>query len=132
VERVIILDVVVSFLVIVVLQFLGMFFFSLMTPFDDMEQLRKGNPAVALAMGGQFLATAIILGISAYSNTSIWHMSLWFAIGYVCLFLTYWIFEWVTPKLNVSEHLLNGNVAVGALLAFVYVGMGFTISSLLI
>jgi putative membrane protein len=129
---VIILDVVVSFLVIVVLQFLGMFFFSLMTPFDDMEQLRKGNPAVALAMGGQFLATAIILGISAYSNTSIWHMSLWFAIGYVCLFLTYWIFEWVTPKLKVSEHLLNGNVAVGALLACVYVGMGFTISSLLI
>jgi putative membrane protein len=132
VERVIILDVVVSFLVIVVLQLLGMFFFSLMTPFDDMEQLRKGNPAVALAMGGQFLATAIILGISAYSNTSIWHMSLWFAIGYVCLFLTYWIFEWVTPKLKVSEHLLNGNVAVGALLACVYVGMGFTISSLLI
>jgi putative membrane protein len=129
---VIILDVVVSFLVIVVLQFLGMFFFSLMTPFDDMEQLRKGNPAVALAMGGQFLATAIILGISAYSNTSIWHMSLWFAIGYICLFLTYWIFEWVTPKLKVSEHLLNGNVAVGALLACVYVGMGFTISSLLI
>jgi putative membrane protein len=111
---------------------LGMFFFSLMTPFDDMEQLRKGNPAVALAMGGQFLATAIILGISAYSNTSIWHMSLWFGIGYVCLFLTYWIFEWVTPKLKVSEHLLNGNVAVGALLACVYVGMGFTISSLLI
>jgi putative membrane protein len=132
VERVIILDVVVSFLVIVVLQLLGMFFFSLMTPFDDMEQLRKGNPAVALAMGGQFLATAIILGISAYSNTSIWHMSLWFGIGYVFLFLTYWIFEWVTPKLKVSEHLLNGNVAVGALLACVYVGMGFTISSLLI
>jgi putative membrane protein len=53
-------------------------------------------------------------------------------VGYVCLFLTYWIFEWVTPKLKISESLLNGNVAVGALLAFVYVGMGFAISSLIV
>jgi putative membrane protein len=126
------LDLIVSFVVIVILQFLGMFIFSLMTPFDDMEQLRKGNAAVALAMGGKFLATAIILGISAYSNTSIWHMGLWFVIGYVCLILTYWIFEWVTPNLKISEQLVKGNVAVGALLAFVYVGMGLTLSSLLI
>jgi putative membrane protein len=128
----IVLDLIVSFVVIIVLQLLGMFFFSWMTPFDDMEQLRIGNAAVALAMGGQFLATAIILGTSAYSNSSIWHVALWFAVGYVLLFLTYWIFEWVTPKLNVSEHLLKGNVAVGALLACVYVGMGFTISSLIV
>jgi putative membrane protein len=128
----IILDLIVSFVVIIVLQLLGMFFFSWMTPFDDMEQLRKGNAAVALAMGGQFLATAIILGTSAFSNTSIWFLALWFAVGYVCLFLTYWIFEWVTPKLKVSESLLNGNVAVGALLACVYVGMGFAISSLIV
>lgn len=128
----IVLNVAVSFIVIVVLQLLGMFFFNLMTPFDDMEQLRKGNAAVALAMGGQFLATAIILGTSAYSNSSIWYVALWFGVGYVCLFLTYWIFDWVTPKLKLSEHLLNGNVAVGALLAFVYVGMGVTIRSLII
>jgi putative membrane protein len=128
----IVLDLIVSFIVIIVLQLLGMFFFNLMTPFDDMEQLRKGNAAVALAMGGQFLATAIILGTSAFSNTSIWFLALWFAVGYVCLFLTYWIFEWVTPKLKISESLLNGNVAVGALLAFVYVGMGFAISSLIV
>ena len=128
----IILDLIVSFVVIIVLQLLGMFFFSWMTPFDDMEKLRKGNAAVALAMGGQFLATAIILGTSAFTNTSIWFLALWFAVGYVCLFLTYWIFEWVTPKLKVSESLLNGNVAVGALLAFVYVGMGFAISSLIV
>ncbi|MDB5052588.1 MAG: hypothetical protein JWM44_638 [Bacilli bacterium] len=125
-------NILASLVVMIILQLVGMFLFSLMTPFDDMEQLRKGNAAVALAMGGQFLATAIILGISAYSNSSIWHMSLWFGIGYVCLFATYWIFDWVTPKLKVSEHLRDGNVAVGALLAFVYIGMGFVISSLIV
>jgi putative membrane protein len=128
----IVVDVAVSFIVIVVLQLLGMFIFSLMTPFDDMEQLKKGNAAVALAFGGKFLATAIILGTSAYSNSSIWHVALWFAVGYVMLILTYWIFEWVSPKLKLSEQLLKGNVAIGALLAFVYVGMGFSISSLIV
>lgn len=128
----IVVNMAVSFIVVVVLQLLGMVFFSLMTSFDDMEQLKKGNAAVALAMGGQFLATAIILGTSAYSNSSIWFVALWFAVGYVCLFLTYWIFELVTPKLKVSEQLLKGNVAVGALLACVYVGMGFSISSLIV
>jgi putative membrane protein len=127
-----VLNLVVSLVVIIILQLLGMFFFSLMTPFNDMEQLRNGNAAVALAMGGQFIATAIILGISAYTNSSLLHMCLWFAIGYVCLFITYWVFDWVTPRLKVSEHLEKGNVAVGALLAFVYVGMGFAISSLII
>jgi putative membrane protein len=127
-----VLNLVLSLVVIIVLQLIGMFFFSLMTPFDDMEQLRKGNAAVALAMGGQFIATAIILGIAAYSNSSLLHMCLWFAIGYVCLFVTYWVFDWVTPRLKVSEELEKGNVAVGALLAFVYTGMGFTISSLII
>jgi putative membrane protein len=127
-----VLSLVVSLVLIIVLQLIGMFFFSLMTPFNDMDELRKGNAAVALAMGGQFMASAIILGVSAYTNSSLLHMSLWFAIGYVCLFATYWVFEWVTPRLNVSEHLEKGNVAVGALLAFVYVGMGFAISSLII
>jgi putative membrane protein len=127
-----VLNLVVSLVVIIVLQLLGMFFFSLMTPFNDMEQLRKGNTAVALAMGGQFIATAIILGIAAYTNSSILHMCLWFAIGYVCLFVTYWVFDWVTPRLKVSEHLEKGNVAIGVLLAFVYLGMGFAISSLII
>lgn len=78
-------NIIESLVVVVLLQFLGMYLFSLMTPFDDMEELRKGNLAVGLAMGGQFIASAIILGISAYSNDSIGHVCLWFGIGYVCL-----------------------------------------------
>jgi len=126
------LNILISIIVIVVLQFAGMLVFSFMTPFDDMEQLRKGNTAVGLAMGGKFLSTAIILGVSAFTNHSVWHMALWFGIGYVCLLATYWIFELATPGLKLPEHLEKGNVAVGTLLAFVYVGMGFAVSSLII
>jgi len=126
------LNILISIVVIVVLQFAGMLVFSLMTPFNDMEQLRKGNTAVGLAMGGKFLSTAIILGVSAFTNHSVWHMALWFGIGYLCLLATYWIFEFATPGLKLPEHLEKGNVAVGTLLAFVYVGMGFAVSSLII
>lgn len=128
----IVVDMIVSIVVILVLQLLGMVIFSWMTPFNDLEELKKGNTAVGLAMGGKFLGTAIILGVSAYTNSSIWHMMLWFGVGYVCLVAVYWVFEWATPGLKLPEHLQQGNVAVGLLLCFVFVGMSFAISSLII
>ncbi|MRN54070.1 DUF350 domain-containing protein [Paenibacillus monticola] len=127
-----IVNLLVSVVVIIVLQLLGVFIFSLMTPFKDMEELKKGNVAVALALGGKFLATAIILGVAAYTNTSIWFMMLWFAVGYLCLVAAYWIFELVTPGFTISEHLQKGNVAVGTMLCMVFIGTAFVISSLII
>ncbi|UVI30047.1 DUF350 domain-containing protein [Paenibacillus spongiae] len=128
----IVVDILISVVVIVVLQLLGMVVFNWMTPFRDMDELKRGNTAVGLAMGGKFLATAIVLGVAAYTNTSIWHMMLWFAVGYVCLVAAYWVFEWVTPSFRLSEQLKEGNVAVGVLLCFVYIGTSFAISSLII
>lgn len=126
------IDLIVGIAVMIILQLLGMLVFSWMTPYNDLEELKRGNVAAGLAMGGKFLGTAIILGVAAYTNTSIWHMALWFAVGYICLVLVYWIFEWVTPGIKLSEQLKNGNIAVAALLCFVYIGMSFAISSLIV
>ncbi|NEW07805.1 DUF350 domain-containing protein [Paenibacillus sp. SYP-B3998] len=128
----IVVNVVISLLVIVVLQFAGMYIFSLMTPYRDMEEVNKGNVAVGITMGGKFVATAIVLAIAAYTNSSIWHMSLWFAVGYVCLIATYWVFDWLTPGVRLSDQLKQGNIAVGTLLAAVYIGMALTVGSLII
>ncbi len=125
-------NIIISVAVIIVLQFIGMLVFNWMTPFNDMEELRKGNVAVGLAMGGKFLGTAIILGVSAFTNHTIWHMALWFAVGYICLLVAFWVLELATPKIRLHEHLQKGNVAIGILLASVYVGMGFSVSSLII
>ena len=129
---VVVTNIVVSVIVIFLLQLIGMLIFSWMTPFKDLEELRKGNMAVGLALGGKFLATAIILGVSAYTNTSIWYMMLWFAVGYVCLIAAYWLFELITPGLKISEHLQKGNAAIGILLCFVFLGTSFAISSLIV
>lgn len=128
----IVLDIVISLFVIVLLQFAGMYVFSLMTPYRDMEEINNGNVAVGITMGGKFVATAIVLCIAAYTNSSIWHMSLWFAVGYACLLTTYWIFDWLTPGVKLSDQLKNGNVAVGTLLAAVYIGIAIAVSSLII
>ncbi|NBD23138.1 DUF350 domain-containing protein [Paenibacillus glycinis] len=129
---VVVTNIVVSVIVIFLLQLIGMLIFSWMTPFKDLEELRKGNMAVGLALGGKFLATAIILGVSAYTNTSIWYMMLWFAVGYVCLIAAYWLFELITPGLKISEHLQKGNTAIGILLCFVFLGTSFAVSSLIV
>lgn len=128
----VVINLVVSFIVIILLQLLGMAVFMWMTPFQDMEELRKGNVAVALALGGKFVSTAIILGVAAFTNTSIWFMMLWFAVGYLCLIAAYWIFELVTPSFRISEHLQKGNVAVGVMLCMVFIGTAFAVSSLII
>jgi putative membrane protein len=127
-----VVNVFISFVVIVLLQLVGMVILSKMTPFNDVEELNKGNVAVGLTFGGQFLGTAIILGVSAYTNSSIWHMALWFAVGYVCLVLSYWIFDWLTPGIKLSDQLKDGNKAVGLLLACVYIGIAFAVSSLIV
>ena len=126
------INIIVSVIVIIALQLLGMFIFQLMTPYRDMDEIKKGNTAVGLVLGGKFLATAIILGVAAYTNTSIWFMMLWFAVGYACLVASYWIFEWVTPGFRISEQLKKGNQAVGILLAAVFIGTAFAVSSLII
>ncbi|CAM4224679.1 DUF350 domain-containing protein [Saccharibacillus endophyticus] len=122
----------VSLVAIIVLQIIGMLIFFLKTPFNDMDELKKGNVAVGLALGGKFIATGIILGISAYTNTSIWFMAIWFLIGQVCLVIVYWVFGLVTPKFKVAEELEKGNVAVGLLLCAVFIGTAISISSLII
>ncbi|MCM3626506.1 DUF350 domain-containing protein [Paenibacillus glycanilyticus] len=128
----VVINLVVSVVVIIILQLAGMLVFSLMTPFNDLEELKKGNMAVGLAFGGKFLSTALIIGVAAYTNTSIWYMMLWFLVGYFILIASYWLFELVTPGLKISEHLQKGNVAIGALLCFVFVGTSFAVSSLII
>lgn len=125
-------NILASFVVIVLLQLIGMVILSKMTPFNDIEELNKGNVAVGRTFGGQFLGIAIILGVAAYTNSSIWHMVLWFAVGYVCLVLSYWIFDWLTPGIKLSNQLKDGNKAVGLLLACVYIGVAFAVSSLIV
>ncbi|WNR43390.1 DUF350 domain-containing protein [Paenibacillus roseipurpureus] len=128
----IVLDLLISLCVIVLLQFAGMYIFSLMTPYRDMEEINNGNVAVGITMGGKFVSTAIILGIAAYTNASIWHMGLWFAVGYSCLIASYWVFDWLTPGIKLSHQLKQGNIAVGTLLAAVYIGIAISVSSLII
>lgn len=128
----ILVNIFISIAIMIGLQLLGMVVFNWMTPYNDMEELKRGNKAAALAMGGKFIGTAIILGVSAYTNTSILFMIIWFIVGYVCLIAVYWIFEWVTPTIKVSDALKEGNVAVGILLCMVFIGMAFAVSSLII
>ncbi len=128
----VVFNIVISVLVIIILQLIGMVVFNWITPFKDMEELKKGNVAVGLALGGKFISTAIILGVAAYTNYSILFMAMWFAIGYACLVAAYLIFDWLTPGFKVSDQLVKGNVAVGIMLFSVYLGFAFAISSLII
>lgn len=89
--------------------------FNLLTRYKVWEEIQKGNMAVGLASGGMILGMARIIQVAINTNHSIEAALKWGALGMVMLILTYWIFEWVTPKLNVNEEIQKGNRAVGVI-----------------
>lgn len=52
----VVINIVVSVIAMILLQLVGMVIFNWMTPYRDMDELKKGNVAVALALGGKFWA----------------------------------------------------------------------------
>lgn len=93
------------------------FLFDRITRYQIWPEITKGNVAVSLATGGIILGTANIMHRAIGSNEHLLGSVIWGGIGSIALLLVYLAFEWLTPKLNVSEEIGKGNIAVGILSA---------------
>lgn len=98
------------------------FIFNLLTSYKIWAEIQKGNMAVAMATGGIVAGVANIMHFAISSNDSVVKTAIWGGIGTALLLIVYFAFELLTPKLNVSEEIGNGNRAVG------FISMIFSIS----
>jgi len=89
--------------------------FTRLTKYNDWAEIARGNAAAALALGGKVLGVANIMRMAVHTNSGVTDTVVWGLIGMVLLLLTYLVFEWVTPRLNVNRAIAEGNVAVGIL-----------------
>ncbi|MBE3555668.1 MAG: DUF350 domain-containing protein [Firmicutes bacterium] len=103
---------------IVILAFLAVttILFNLLTHYDDIGEIRKGNLAVALASSGKLIGNGLVLLFAMMNNDSLTQTILWGGIGFVLLVITYFLFDLVTPRFRINEELQKGNLAVGALI----------------
>ena len=109
----------IYFLMTSVIILIAIFLFDLITKYKVWDEIAKGNVSVALATGGIVVGIANILKCAILTNENLIDTIIWGGIGSVVLLLVYLAFELLTPKLNVTEEIGKGNVAVG-ILSFVF------------
>ncbi|WP_133580688.1 DUF350 domain-containing protein [Aureibacillus halotolerans] len=117
---------VVSVLVVVI----GVILFELLTrKYRDWEEIKNGNVAVALSVGGKVIGICIVLAFSIFHNDSVMSTFLWGLLGVVLQLIAYLIFELLTRGFSVESELKAKNIAVGIISFCVSVGLGFVIGA---
>lgn len=108
---------------------IGAFIFTLITKYNDMDEIKKGNIAAAMALCGKVFGIANVLRFSIVSNDSILMAFVWAGVGFVLLLVGYFLFELVTTKFRVDEEIAADNRAVGLLSMVISIGLSFVVGA---
>ena len=103
--------------------------FELVTKYNNWDEIKKGNIAVAMATGGKIFGIANIFRHSIMHNDSLLTMITWGVYGFSLLLIGYFIFEFLTPKFKIDEEIQNDNRAVGFISMIISVGLSYVIGS---
>ncbi len=103
--------------------------FELVTKYNNWEEIRKGNLAVAMATGGKIFGVANIFRSSIMHNDTLLVTIGWGFFGFFLLVTGYYMFEFLTPRLNVDEEIAKGNKAVGFLAMIISIGLSYVIGA---
>ncbi|KLV26495.1 DUF350 domain-containing protein [Niallia circulans] len=103
--------------------------FELVTKYNNWDEIKNGNLAVAMATGGKIFGIANVFSHSIMQNDSLLKMIIWGVYGFVLLLIGYFIFEFLTPKFNIDDEIKNDNRAVGFISMIISVGLSFVIGA---
>ncbi|WP_203364458.1 DUF350 domain-containing protein [Bacillus sp. REN10] len=108
----------------------GLVLFEMMTKkYKDWEEIREGNAAVALSIGGKIIGICIILMFSIFHNDTIIQTVIWGAYGIALQLIAYLLFDLLTRGFSVEEQLKNRNIAVGLISFCVSVGFACVVGA---
>ncbi|MGG3194679.1 MULTISPECIES: DUF350 domain-containing protein [Priestia] len=103
--------------------------FELVTKYKNWEEIKKGNMAVAMATGGKIFGLANIFRYSIEHNDNLLRMLGWGIYGFVLLLVSYFIFEFLTPKFRIDDEIEQDNRAVGFISLVISIGMSYVIGA---
>jgi len=103
--------------------------FELVTKYNNWEEIKKGNVAVAMATGGKIFGIANVFRHSIMQNDSLLTMIAWGIFGFFLLLIGYFIFEFLTPKFKIDEEIKNDNRAVGLISMIISFGLSYIIGA---
>lgn len=116
-----------SVVILCMLVFLAVF--ELVTKYNNWDEIKKGNLAVAMATGGKIFGIANIFSHSITQHDSFLSMISWGVFGFVLLLAGYFIFEFLTPKFKIDDEITGDNRAVGLISMIISIGLSFVIGA---
>jgi putative membrane protein len=110
------------------LMFLGLVLFDIVTPFKLFEEVQNGNRAVAWAAAGFLISTGIVLG-DAFRDLPYWIDAMAVAgISILMNIVGYYAWELVTPKWSLNKSISEGNAAAGMVCCGIFVAVGLIVA----
>ncbi|MBD8015863.1 DUF350 domain-containing protein [Microbacterium sp. APC 3898] len=117
------------FSVVVLCLIVAMVIFEMVTKYNNWEQIKKGNLAVAMATGGKIFGVTNIFRFSIEQHNSLFEMIGWGLFGFTLLIFAYILFEFLTPKFKVDDEIEQDNRSVGLISMVISVGLSFVIGA---
>lgn len=117
------------FSVVVLCLIVAMVIFEMVTKYNNWEQIKKGNLAVAMATGGKIFGVTNIFRFSIEQHNSLFEMVGWGLFGFTLLIFAYILFEFLTPKFKVDDEIERDNRSVGLISMIISVGLSFVIGA---
>ena len=100
----------------------GLVLYMWMTPYEDLGQIREGNTAAGIALGGATLGMAIPLAITLRGSVNIWDIVLW---GILIVILQMAVFKIVDLILKgLPKRIEDGEVGAAVVLASAKISVG--------
>lgn len=116
-----------SVTILAVVVFLAVF--ELVTSYDNWEEIRKGNVAVAMATGGKIFGICNIFRFSIQNHDSLFQSLVWASFGFLLLLVAYFLFEFLTPFFRIDREIENGNKAVGLIAMVISVAASYVVGA---
>ena len=107
--------------------FLAVFFFlyAKVTPYDDYKMIFiENNTAAALGFGGAIVGVSIPLYSALSHSVSYVDFVSWAGVAMFIQLIFAFALTRLSGKFSVKKHIDNGDIAVGALMAFLSISIG--------
>ncbi|MBS4176103.1 DUF350 domain-containing protein [Lederbergia citrea] len=106
-----------------------LFIFEIVTKYNNWEEIKSGNVAVAMATGGKIFGIANIFRHSILHHDTLFVMIGWGVYGFSLLLAGYFIFEFLTPKFKIDDEIQKDNRAVGFISMVISIGLSYVIGA---
>lgn len=117
------------FSVVVLCLIVAMALFEAVTKYNNWEEIKSGNLAVAMATGGKIFGITNIFRFSIEQHSTLLEMIGWGLFGFTLLIFAYMLFEFLTPKFKVDEEIARDNRSVGLISMTISIGLSFVIGA---